>query len=152
MQLKDIVVQEAKDNKEYEQLFAKLVPGSGAAKTVEGELLRAVSKVGYRWNNDGDYFFTGYGAETAGSAASFLADSDIPGMHSLVSKTEDKYDNAYDAAIDKMVAMVVAYVKSKGEDLTPNTHDMLDHPNHYEHRAHEDDESEDDEDEYDDED
>ena len=41
---------------EYKELFAKLVPGSGPAKTIEGEVLRAVSKIYYRHYNDGDEF------------------------------------------------------------------------------------------------
>ena len=42
-------------------LFGKLVPGSGNAGTMEGEMLRAINKIVYRKYNDGDYFFTGYG-------------------------------------------------------------------------------------------
>jgi hypothetical protein len=41
---------------EYKELFAKLVPGSGPAKTIEGEVLRAASKIYYRHYNDGDEF------------------------------------------------------------------------------------------------
>ena len=43
-------------SKEYNELFAKLVPGSGPAKTIEGEVLRAASKIYYRHYNDGDEF------------------------------------------------------------------------------------------------
>ena len=52
--------------KRNQVLFDKLVPGSGAAETVEGELMRAINRLVYRWYNDGDYFYKGYGAETAG--------------------------------------------------------------------------------------
>lgn len=41
---------------EYKELYAKLVPGSGAANTIEGEVLRAASKIYYRHYNDGDEF------------------------------------------------------------------------------------------------
>jgi len=40
-------------------LFDKLVANSGASETVEGEILRAVNRIIYRWGNDGDYFWTG---------------------------------------------------------------------------------------------
>ena len=53
-------------------LFDKLVPGSGNADTVEGEIIRAINRIIYRWGNDGDHFARGYGAETAGPAHSFL--------------------------------------------------------------------------------
>ena len=42
--------------KEYQELFDKLVPASGAADTIEGEVLRAASKIVYRHYNDGDEF------------------------------------------------------------------------------------------------
>jgi hypothetical protein len=42
--------------KEYEALYDKLVPSQGAAETIEGEVLRAASKIVYRHYNDGDLF------------------------------------------------------------------------------------------------
>lgn len=39
---------------EYHELFKKLIPGNGPASTRPGELLRAISKLYYRWFNDGD--------------------------------------------------------------------------------------------------
>lgn len=42
--------------KEYEALYDQLVPASGAADTIEGEVLRAASKIVYRHYNDGDEF------------------------------------------------------------------------------------------------
>jgi hypothetical protein len=42
--------------KEYEALYEKLVPAQGAAETIEGEVLRAASKIVYRHFNDGDEF------------------------------------------------------------------------------------------------
>ena len=42
--------------KEYEELYDKLVPAMGAADTIEGEVLRAASKIVYRHYNDGDEF------------------------------------------------------------------------------------------------
>jgi hypothetical protein len=42
--------------KEYDALYAKLVPSQGAAETIEGEVLRAASKIVYRHYNDGDEF------------------------------------------------------------------------------------------------
>ena len=42
--------------KEYDALYAELVPSQGAADTIEGEVLRAASKIVYRHYNDGDEF------------------------------------------------------------------------------------------------
>ena len=41
---------------EYKELYDKLVPDMGAADTIEGEVLRAASKIVYRHYNDGDEF------------------------------------------------------------------------------------------------
>ena len=41
---------------EYDELYNQLVPASGAAETLEGEVLRAASKIVYRHFNDGDLF------------------------------------------------------------------------------------------------
>lgn len=43
-------------SKEYNELYAALVPSMGAADTIEGEVLRAASKIVYRHYNDGDEF------------------------------------------------------------------------------------------------
>ena len=43
-------------SKEYNELYAKLVPDQGPADTIEGEVLRAASKIVYRHYNDGDEF------------------------------------------------------------------------------------------------
>lgn len=56
------------------KLFDALVPSEGPAATLEGEFLRAVNKIVYRYFNDGDYWYCGYGCETCGPAAAFLMD------------------------------------------------------------------------------
>jgi hypothetical protein len=42
--------------KEYDALYNELVPSQGKADTIEGEVLRAASKIVYRHYNDGDEF------------------------------------------------------------------------------------------------
>lgn len=56
-----------------EALFEALVPGQGKADTIAGEIVRAVMRVIYRYYNDGDYFFMGYGLETTAPSISYLA-------------------------------------------------------------------------------
>lgn len=53
-------------------LFEELVPASGKADTVAGEIVRAVSRIAYRWWNDGDHIGVGYGNETCNPAARYL--------------------------------------------------------------------------------
>lgn len=56
-----------------EVIFDALVPNSGKADTIAGEMIRAVNRIGYRYFNDGDVYFAGYGLETAGSSAIYLS-------------------------------------------------------------------------------
>lgn len=50
------------------------VPLIGQAKTVGGEVCRATVRLLYRWFNDGDYFWEGYGIETCAPAVLYLKD------------------------------------------------------------------------------
>lgn len=52
--------------------FAALVPATGRADTVAGEIVRAFHKIDYRYFNSGDIYFEGYGIETCGSASVYL--------------------------------------------------------------------------------
>lgn len=60
-------------------LFDLLVPSRGKADTVAGEIVRAINRIVYRYWNDGDLFYKGYGEETCGSSASYLAKV-VPGI------------------------------------------------------------------------
>ena len=39
---------------EYNKLYEKLVPSSGSAKTLNGELIRAISRLSYDYFNNGN--------------------------------------------------------------------------------------------------
>lgn len=60
-------------------LFEELVPASGKADTVAGEIIRAVSRIAYRNYNDGDHVGVGYGNETCNPAARYLGE--VAGSH-----------------------------------------------------------------------
>ena len=60
--------------KRNDKWFNKLVPIDGKCETTEGEMLRAMNKIFYRYWNDGDYYYEGYGIETAGSAHEYLVE------------------------------------------------------------------------------
>ena len=109
--------------------FSKLMPDKGPAETVEGELVRAISKIIYRWYNDGDYFYTGYGLETAGPAAAFLLDKadklNLPNLAKAVQRAVGAKENDYQLALSFLESVVVDYVESKEGNYTPNNEDML---------------------------
>ena len=53
--LKEFIKKELEDRNE--PLYAKLVPGQGDAETLEGEILRAINRIIYRWFNSGDKYY-----------------------------------------------------------------------------------------------
>ena len=61
--------------KTFAELTDELMPDSGHADTLEGEILRAINKIAYRLFNDGDLPTEGYGVETSGPALMFLFDN-----------------------------------------------------------------------------
>ena len=110
-------------------LFEELVPSSGPCDTVAGELIRSISRIGYRDYNDGDVFYEGYGIETCGPAVSYIIDN-IDGMF-------DKFDNIakaqyeddkYTNAINDIAKDIVEYIINNPETLeTPRTREMFDY-------------------------
>ncbi|MEO6301773.1 MAG: hypothetical protein ABIP51_01245 [Bacteroidia bacterium] len=124
-----------------EQLFDQLVPSSGASETIEGEIVRAINRVWYRYNNDGDVFFRGYGLETAAPSVKYLLKSPIGSMlkpifSKMVSGVrampKRKYGDfegqfsekdPYLKGLEQIGQIVVKYVESKGGKYTPNTSD-----------------------------
>jgi len=114
----------------FEKLFSKLVPSMGNSKTIEGEILRAINKVSYRYFNDGDVYMYGYGAETCGSAATFLLHHDcVP--KELQYKLRDDFNQMktyYPEGLESAVNHILDYIELKGSNLTPNVNniDMFD--------------------------
>lgn len=74
-----------------------LVPSNGKTESTAGELIRALMRLHYRWSNDGDYFFKGYGLQTAGPSAAYIADT-IRGDASVLiqTTTENGHEYLYD--------------------------------------------------------
>ena len=89
--------------------FENLVPRSGKAETVAGEIARAMMRVLYRDYNDGDKFFMGYGLETCGGSIVYLMD--VIG-EKFESKVDDILQDAYRFASDFPDAL---YTKSINE-------------------------------------
>lgn len=134
-------------------LFDKLVPGSGNADTVEGEIIRALNRIIYRWGNDGDLFWSGYGAETAGPAMEFLTDA--PGIPSEIRAKfkaweDDNFGKDYEKEeLEDLAAIALQYVEMKvrKDELTKNEDDLFNYGDKYIQHVR-DMEDEDDEDDY----
>lgn len=109
-------------------LFEELVPLSGKCDSLAGEIIRAASRIGYRFFNDGDQLGIGYGKETCNAAGRFLikrtneriADivSDMFGLYS-----EEKYENK----LNDLLAAVVEHVEGNPDLRQTETEDMFDY-------------------------
>ena len=113
-------------------LFDKLVPPSGKAETVAGEIVRAACRLNYRWWNDGDVFFVGYGVKTCGSSWLYLHDivgqvgDKITGSK-LLAALDNMYqwdwtDDTYESAMQEMIKCVVEFLAASPE-LEQKTND-----------------------------
>lgn len=136
-----ISTEDQKYEDDLSKLFKKLVPSQGVAETVEGEMVRAVMRVFFRYFNDGDYFFRGYGKETAAPSVNWLktqsplakemksiwaaAQRNAPsvkrgGKYSSYIDEYDEEKDGYLKGIRKAVKAVVDYVEGKKGEYTPN--------------------------------
>ena len=84
-----------KDLDNIDDWFEFLVPSTGKADTVAGELVRAISRIGYRYFNDGDMFYSGYGRETCGSDVAYLLDF-IDSIEDDYAYGDETEDNSFD--------------------------------------------------------
>lgn len=127
-------------------LFEELVPASGKADTVAGEIIRAVSRIAYRNYNDGDHIGIGYGNETCNPAARYLGEvAGVRVKQAIVDMWGVGDDSRYDKAVEVLEEAVLEYLEQHPElKTTVNSADMLDYRNHLEDR----DDTEDDEDDY----
>ena len=137
-----------------EKLFDELVASTGNANTIEGEMLRAINKIVYRFNNDGDVFYEGYGCETVGPAHSFLINcTEINGV--LQDKINKVFNNEcyaqdnkiYEAGLEAVLTLIVDYIEGL-KNYTATDNDMFDYEAEYEDEEEEELDDWDDEEEY----
>ena len=115
-------------NSKFNQLRNKLVPCHGPSDTVEGEIIRAIAELEYRWYNNGDKWFEGYGIETAGNVAGFLISQNrILDVKGLVMEMVSKSDNDYEELITKTKDAAVEFINSLNEDLVKNRDNMFEY-------------------------
>ena len=117
------------NEKKIEALFEELVPMSGAASTVAGEIARAINRICYRNYNDGDHLGVGYGKETCNPAGRYLAKKCDDKVAELVGACWGiANDKSYDVLLDVLEGAVAEYIEAHPElKTTPNTEDMWDY-------------------------
>lgn len=81
------------DDEHFNDLRDRLVPACGQAATVAGEIIRAMDRLVYRWFNDGDKPYQGYGNETCNSSYRYLSRILQDSMPELTGYcTDEEYD------------------------------------------------------------
>ena len=110
------------------ELFRELVPDVGKADTLAGEIIRAITRIGYRWWNDGDMINKGYGKETCNAAARFLmhnTDSTIKEKISKIADSSYTFDGEYEDALQELKIEVLKYIEQHPETREQETEDMF---------------------------
>lgn len=116
-------------NKEFTELCA-LVPATGNCPTLQGELIRAVNRIGY------DYWNNGFGNNTSGAMNFLMLFLPATGEdHALLRKLKRRllpYLNSADFVevdmedeVNQLVDLVTRVVMDMGEPI-PNTRDIFD--------------------------
>lgn len=121
-------------NSAMETAFSALVPSVGKASTKEGEILRAFGRIYYRWNNDGDQYFTGYGCETVGPAATFIIQN-VPAVAAALKGFPNQNttsDADYTALLETVGATILGSIAGS---RTPNTADFWNTPSLWEEES-----------------
>lgn len=117
----NIVNQGLNDDDLHEEVFSLLVPSSGMADTLAGEIYRALAKLMYRDLNDGDVFYSGYGlSDTCSSPAAFLIDFTDDEIAEYIKAIPDRADydeewSGYTDALNTLHRMVISYFEDHPE-------------------------------------
>lgn len=122
-----------------DQLWKKLVPAMGKCETLEGETLRAMNRILYRYYNDGDYWYERYGTETAGPAETFLYQSSPIDVRTELKASDGARNREYEKQLNLMLVKIVNHIETRTE-YAPNDCDMLDCESRYEDDRDEDEE------------
>lgn len=114
-----------KNEDRINKLFKELVPETGKADSLAGELVRAMSRIGYRFYNDGDQLGIGYGKETCNPAGRFLG---AKGNDRIARLTTDAWavfsEEAYEKILDSLEGAVADYIEQNPDLRNQPTEDM----------------------------
>lgn len=97
-----------------------LVPDEGAAATIEGEIIRAVQRVLFRYFNDGDEYDIGYGLETVSPSVDWLI-----ARSPIFKSVSELFPNIgdYEKTLKKLQEIAVIYVESKNGHYQSNSNE-----------------------------
>lgn len=135
------------DSSRFQIAFNELVPPQGKADTQAGELIRAMGRILYRWFNDGDVFYKGYGVETVSPSVAFIYKYGPDSIKELVDDAIEKVqryedpnffeeNGGYEEFLNNTAELVVDYIldnpellaEEPAEDSRDTDNDILDIP------------------------
>jgi hypothetical protein len=117
--------------KEYEELYSRLVPSYGSAPTLNGELIRAISVLYHEFFENGNMNANTGNRSVAPFFQKFLnlIKSTVPGSLDVVNEIKDAIVNQYDlndpfanrtiSAYNKLADIVIHYVLTHDDQLLP---------------------------------
>lgn len=113
--------------KAINNLFDELVPIEGKADSKAGEIVRAVSRIGYRFYNDGDQIGIGYGKKTCNAAARFLSKNGTEDVVNAIENLWECYsENKYEEYFEELCVAVLVQLTAYPELRKEETEDMFD--------------------------
>ena len=108
--------------------FEELVPMEGKADTLAGEIVRAISRIGYRFYNDGDQVGVGYGKETCNPPTRFLASVTGTAIADMIRALWQVSDEAaYERLLEITTEMAMDYIDAHPELHEQPAPDMWDY-------------------------
>ena len=112
--------------KKIEEMFERLVPVCGSCETVAGEIVRALTRIVYRFYNDGDCIGVDYGNETCNAAARYLMKNTNFDVYRVI---KEMWSNNYsDEEINELENSVYEFlINHKELETTPNNEDFYDY-------------------------
>ena len=114
-----------KNAERINKLFKELVPEMGKAESLAGELVRAMSRIAYRFYNDGDMVNIAYGKETCNPAARFLMAKGNAEIRSLTAGLWEIFsEDAYEKVMDVLCGAVADYIEQNPDLRNQSTEDM----------------------------
>lgn len=114
------------DMERFDELFDELVPASGKADSLAGEIARATARIGYRFYNDGDQIGIGYGKETCNPVARFLIRKLPKEIGDLATALWGMAnEEAYETVLKILVDKVTEYIEGNPELKKTPTEDMF---------------------------
>jgi hypothetical protein len=109
---------------EFKRLNSEYVPHEGKSDNVLGEMVRALTRLAYRFWNDGDRYFEGYGTETTGSDEAYL-ETDCPLSDEfapiLIGMIKGDYENGLSQLLDTLFAHEAEFDAWANEENTKDS-------------------------------